>query len=212
VEHGTFIVLPQADNKVCSWHTHDPGKLTCQNQNWRYCSPLSLISRVLFTLNSFHKARQSTELIMWKYWSSYMNLWIEKGLNFGQWLNSALCQWSNSCGTLSSSFCPKNWYPPSSPDLVLNDFWLFSKIKAALKGQKFQDIEDIQKMWWHWKLFHNRGFKNVPTMTASLGLVLSCSRGALQRWPLSVGCKYIVTLAVKSFREPHSYTLSTKTV
>jgi hypothetical protein len=28
---------------------------------------LSLTSRVLFTLNSFHKAKQSTKLIMWKY-------------------------------------------------------------------------------------------------------------------------------------------------
>jgi transposase len=36
--------------------------------------------------------------------------------------------------------------PPYSPDLAPNDFWLFPKIKSALKGQRFQDIEDIQKM------------------------------------------------------------------
>jgi hypothetical protein len=36
-------------------------------------------------------------------------------------------------------------HPPSSPDLALNDFWHFSKIKSALKGWRFQDIEDIQK-------------------------------------------------------------------
>jgi hypothetical protein len=29
------------------------------------CSSLSSISRVLFTLNSFHKAKQSTKLINW---------------------------------------------------------------------------------------------------------------------------------------------------
>jgi hypothetical protein len=29
--------------------------------------------------------------------------------------------------------------------LTLNDFWLFPEIKSALKGQIFQDIEDIQK-------------------------------------------------------------------
>jgi hypothetical protein len=37
-------------------------------------------------------------------------------------------------------------YPPNSPDLVPNDFWLFPKIKYALKGQRFQEIGDIRKM------------------------------------------------------------------
>jgi histone-lysine N-methyltransferase SETMAR len=32
-----------------------------------------------------------------------------------------------------------------SPDLAPNDFWLFPEIKSALKGRKFQDVEDIQK-------------------------------------------------------------------
>jgi histone-lysine N-methyltransferase SETMAR len=35
-------------------------------------------------------------------------------------------------------------HPPCSPDLALNDFWLFPEIKSALKGRRFQDIEDIQ--------------------------------------------------------------------
>jgi hypothetical protein len=56
--------------------------LTYQNHKWRQCSSLTAISRILFTLNSFHKARQSTKLIMWQYWNSYMKLCIEKGLNF----------------------------------------------------------------------------------------------------------------------------------
>jgi hypothetical protein len=29
-----------------------------------------------------------------------------------------------------------------SPDMTLNDFLLFPKIKSALKGQRFQDIVD----------------------------------------------------------------------
>jgi len=29
--------------------------------------------------------------------------------------------------------------------MVPNDFWLFPKIKSALNGRRFQDIEDIQK-------------------------------------------------------------------
>jgi hypothetical protein len=36
-------------------------------------------------------------------------------------------------------------YPPYSPGLALNDFWLFPAVKSALKEQRFQDIEDIQK-------------------------------------------------------------------
>jgi len=35
-------------------------------------------------------------------------------------------------------------HPPSSPDLAPNDFWLFPKIKSALKGRRFQDIENIK--------------------------------------------------------------------
>jgi hypothetical protein len=50
---------------------------------------------------------------------------------------------------LSSSFGPKKSiteveHPPYSPDLALNDAQLFP-IKSALKGQRCQDSEDIQK-------------------------------------------------------------------
>jgi hypothetical protein len=34
--------------------------------------------------------------------------------------------------------------PPCSPVLAPNDFWLFPQIKSALKGQRFQDIKDVQ--------------------------------------------------------------------
>jgi hypothetical protein len=30
--------------------------------------------------------------------------------------------------------------PTYSSDLVLNDFWLFPKIKSGIKGWRFQDI------------------------------------------------------------------------
>jgi hypothetical protein len=36
-------------------------------------------------------------------------------------------------------------HPPYSPDLALCDFWLFPKLKNALKGQIFADIPDIQR-------------------------------------------------------------------
>jgi histone-lysine N-methyltransferase SETMAR len=37
-------------------------------------------------------------------------------------------------------------HSPYSPHLAPNDFWLFPEIKSTLKGQSFQDIDDIQKM------------------------------------------------------------------
>jgi hypothetical protein len=33
--------------------------------------------------------------------------------------------------------------PPNSSDSAPNNFWLFPKIKSALKGRKFQVTEDI---------------------------------------------------------------------
>jgi hypothetical protein len=38
-------------------------------------------------------------------------------------------------------------HSPSSSDLALNDSFLFPKPKSALVEQRFQDIEDIIKMW-----------------------------------------------------------------
>jgi len=36
--------------------------------------------------------------------------------------------------------------PPRYPHLGPNDLCLFPKIKSALKGRRFQDIEDIKKV------------------------------------------------------------------
>jgi hypothetical protein len=36
-------------------------------------------------------------------------------------------------------------HPPYSPDLAPGDFWLFPKLKNALKEQRFADIPDIQR-------------------------------------------------------------------
>jgi len=52
--------------------------------------------------------------------------------------------------SLSCSLWPKNrllkWnIPPCSPHLIPNDFWLFTKIKTALKGRRYQGTEDIKK-------------------------------------------------------------------
>jgi transposase len=44
-------------------------------------------------------------------------------------------------------------HPPCSPDFAPADFWLFPKLKSALKGNRFSDVEDIKSMkkkkTWH---------------------------------------------------------------
>jgi hypothetical protein len=78
--------------------------------------------------------------------------------------------------SLSSSFLAQKSitemeHPSCSPDLAPNDFWLFTKIKSSLKWGRFQDTEDIPKMWWrHWKLFHNRNSKHVSNSGSIVGL------------------------------------------
>jgi hypothetical protein len=47
-----------------------------------------------------------------------------------------------------------NGTPTYSPNLAPNDVWQFPEIKSTLKGPRFQDTKDVQKMWRrHWKLF-----------------------------------------------------------
>jgi hypothetical protein len=36
-------------------------------------------------------------------------------------------------------------HPPYSPELASPDFFLFATVKTALKGKRFQDVEDIKK-------------------------------------------------------------------
>jgi hypothetical protein len=51
-----------------------------------------------------------------------------------------------------------------------NDFWLFPKIKPALKGPRFQDIWDIKKCNNNNESYSTIGVpKMFPTVTASLG-------------------------------------------
>jgi len=46
---------------------------------------------------------------------------------------------------LAKNFITKVDHPPYLPDLALCDFWLFPKLKIALKGQRFADLSDIQR-------------------------------------------------------------------
>ena len=46
---------------------------------------------------------------------------------------------------LAKNSITKMDHPPYSPDLAPCDFWLFPKLKNALKGQRFDDLSDIQR-------------------------------------------------------------------
>jgi len=35
-------------------------------------------------------------------------------------------------------------HPPYSPDLAPCDFWIFPKVKMAMKGKRFESIQDIE--------------------------------------------------------------------
>jgi hypothetical protein len=78
-----------------------------------------------------------------------MNLCIGKGLNFDPTNGFSITDNAPANKVLSveqflaqkliaemkhSSYCP---------DLTVVDLWLFPKMKTALKGQRFQDIEEL---------------------------------------------------------------------
>jgi hypothetical protein len=62
-------------------------------------------------------------------------------------------------------------HPPYSPNLALNDFWLFPKMKSALKGRRFQGNEDIQTKCDDGTESYSttRIPKMFPTVAASMG-------------------------------------------
>jgi hypothetical protein len=80
----------------------------------------------------------STKLITCKYWSGYMKLWVEEGLNFGPTLGFSTWQ----CCSSESIVYQAVSGPPYSPDLAPNYICLFPKTKSALKGWRVQNTED----------------------------------------------------------------------
>jgi hypothetical protein len=73
-------------------------------------------------------------------------------------------------------------HPLYSPDLALNDFWLFKKkTESTLKGTKISGYwrHKKKKLWrLHLKLSHNESLKNVANIDSTAGLsawLLNCS-------------------------------------
>jgi hypothetical protein len=61
-------------------------------------------------------------------------------------------------------------HPSYPPDFTLNIFWLFPKIKSALKGRRFQDTADIKKCDDGTESYSTTEVPTMfPTVAASLG-------------------------------------------
>jgi hypothetical protein len=59
-----FNIISNANDAICngsSRHTQDPRKLTCRNNKLRQFSSVSSSISTVFTLNSFHKAKESAK-------------------------------------------------------------------------------------------------------------------------------------------------------
>jgi hypothetical protein len=59
-KHDAFNISQITNDKICNGSGRHPQDT---NQKWRKCFSLSSISRAQFTLNSFHKPKQSTNII-----------------------------------------------------------------------------------------------------------------------------------------------------
>ena len=84
--------------------------------------------------------------------SSTETIWvIQKASALGNWCLTASTQpLTTYVSHLMQSFLAKHQItqmtqPPYSPDLVLCNFWLFTKPKSPLKGKRFQTVDEIQE-------------------------------------------------------------------
>jgi len=71
---------------------------------------------------------------------------------------------------------------PYSPDLAPIDFWLFRKLKNAVKGQRFADLSDIQRnVKTLLRGITEKDFQDFPAVAPSSHEVHSFTRRVLRR-------------------------------
>jgi len=129
---------------------------------------------LLFTLNSFYMPKQSTKLIIWKYWGGHMELWVEKCLNLAQLWDFPRWQCSSSQGTFSQAVSgPKIYYWNGTPSVFFQfgSEWLLavSKNKVCLKGTK------ISGYWRHPKTCDNSTKRYSTTGVAKMCWTVTAS-------------------------------------
>jgi hypothetical protein len=128
LKHCAFNMIPKTNDTVCngnSWHPYNPRSLHVKitnDDNAHYF----LRCQGHYSLWIHSTRPNTTKLIMWKYWSSYMKLCIQKGLNFGPVIGfSTITMLELTRCFLSSSFWPKDqllkWNTYSVPLLW---FWM----------------------------------------------------------------------------------------
>jgi hypothetical protein len=166
------------------------------NHNWRKCPSLYWTWRVLFTLNSFHKVKQSTNLIIWKYRAACMKLWVQKPV---LWPNDWILYHDNGLAHkalsvkqfLAQKSITEMKQPPYSPYLSPNDFWLFLKIKSASKGWKFQNLKHPKNCDDSSESYSTTGVpKMFATVTDSIvGLSAYLPKGSTSNLTLPVSCE-----------------------
>jgi len=148
MKHGVFNMIPNANNKVCD------------GNSWHPTAQESLHVEIINDDNAHHFLQ----------YQGYYSLLIHSTRPNS--LSSLLC------GNIEAVMWSCTKHPPYSPDLALNDFQLFLKIKSVLKVWRLQDTEDI-KMWWsHWELFNKRSSRNVSNSGSINGLSVQPFKGS----------------------------------
>jgi hypothetical protein len=64
-------------------------------------------------------------------------------------------------------------HPPYSPDLAATDFYLFCRLKSALKGRRYCDATDIiRNAKKELKRLSQNGFQNFPNTFTRAGRIV----------------------------------------
>jgi transposase len=100
-----------------------------------------------------NKVEQRASIVIWKYRQGFQKdlMDLDVRLFVGEpdaWILHHDNALAHDALTLREFLAKKSIFkldhPPYSPDLAPCDFWLFRKLKTALKGHIFSDIADIQ--------------------------------------------------------------------